>query len=79
MQVRLARIQASSALRLRSDTQVNVRVSLVVVEDHHVLVIIEFGLSEFPRCSLDDQRVNTAGHRQNDVERLASRAGFGYQ
>lgn len=77
MQVGFAGIQALAVPRLRTHADVDVRVGLVIVQDHHVLVISQFRLSKLSRRALHGQRVSSPRHRQHDVERFAPMAGRG--
>src|SRR5688572_10078572 len=79
MLVSLARVEARAVLGLGANAQVHLRVGLVVVQDHHVLVVGELAPSEFPGCPVEQVRVGAAWHRQHHVERLPARAHVGDQ
>jgi hypothetical protein len=71
LQVRFPRIEALPVPALRTHTQVDVRMGLVIVQHHDPAVIAEFGLRELACRALHGQGVHTARHREHDVERLA--------
>ena len=47
------------------------RVGLMVVQDHHVLVIGQLGLCELSRGTVNGQWIDASWHRQDQVEGLA--------
>jgi hypothetical protein len=71
LQIGLAGVEPLAVPRLGANAEVDVRVGLVVVQDHHVAMVAELGAGELPGGALHDQRVGAARHRQHDVERLA--------
>jgi hypothetical protein len=44
----------------------HMRIGLVVVQDHDIAVIRELGLRELARRPLNDERVRSSWHRQDD-------------
>ena len=73
-QIRLARIEPLAVLGLGLHRQVDMRMRLMVVQNHHVAVIGELDLRELPGREEHRLGISASGHGQHDVERLATLA-----